>query len=593
MSRFRNKVQPVRGRRFITALFVLLAASPAIAQQNDWKPARIWIAGGKDHVWVVASNRAKTGDTEGELRIWRADAKSLKSSPVPLGVSPIVVGGPMEVSADGDGLKILYGGDWTARSYTVTAERPLLLNESISALWKQQSTQPPLAWAGDDTQPITFAIVRTASLVTPALQSGTGGDATNSNESAKQDDARPAWLAPHQGDTTVPSTRHTLLMLRRGIWQRFEFSKEADDVGEFWLAARNEQAFLFWRNDESALYHSTFSAGQWSKSESIIAPKDIQMAWTGLAAAEPVLIAGVGPDARSLQLHPIARQSDGSWKELGAARVGSDYLTIDGLTAGVGTAMGRIAVARPGDRDQVEFAWSDKLDSPALQFAPLPARVEPVPTDPSLRTLIIPAVVLAVMSLLLLSRREQILRPAAVPAGYSIAPVWKRVLATIVDFMPAWFAVFILSLVRWDSLGFPRDPRQLLELIQSNDPTINEKMLPLQLAGIAVYGLWCLIWELATGSTLGKRMLGCRVLGVDGRAPERRQIAIRNVVRVMMVSLGTPGLLITFLTMIMLTRNCQRLGDVLAGTIVVQLGPPGPIPIARPRDSNQDDNTGR
>jgi uncharacterized RDD family membrane protein YckC len=53
---------------------------------------------------------------------------------------------------------------------------------------------------------------------------------------------------------------------------------------------------------------------------------------------------------------------------------------------------------------------------------------------------------------------------------------------------------------------------------------------------------------------------------------------VRNVVRTVMVGLGPPGLIITLMTMIILTRNRQRVGDLLARTLVIEPAPPAKEP---------------
>jgi uncharacterized RDD family membrane protein YckC len=80
-----------------------------------------------------------------------------------------------------------------------------------------------------------------------------------------------------------------------------------------------------------------------------------------------------------------------------------------------------------------------------------------------------------------------------------------------------------------------------------------------------------MIWELATGATPGKMLFGCRVLGINGAPPLTRQIVVRNAARVLEL-LAWPLLLLTLMSMGVLTRNRQRIGDLLADTMVVEPG---------------------
>ena len=76
-------------------------------------------------------------------------------------------------------------------------------------------------------------------------------------------------------------------------------------------------------------------------------------------------------------------------------------------------------------------------------------------------------------------------------------------------------------------------------------------------------------FELAGGQSPGKRMAGIAVVSRDGSAPAPWRILARTLVRPIDTFLMAPlGMLF-----ILNTRGCQRLGDVLAGTLVVRIPP--------------------
>jgi uncharacterized RDD family membrane protein YckC len=88
--------------------------------------------------------------------------------------------------------------------------------------------------------------------------------------------------------------------------------------------------------------------------------------------------------------------------------------------------------------------------------------------------------------------------------------------------------------------------------------------------GIAV-GLFVLhtgLSELLTGQTLGKKALGCRVVAEDGSDPDLWQVLARNAVKALEV-LAWPLLLF-----VLLNPARQRLGDLVARTLVVRPAPP-------------------
>ncbi len=107
----------------------------------------------------------------------------------------------------------------------------------------------------------------------------------------------------------------------------------------------------------------------------------------------------------------------------------------------------------------------------------------------------------------------------------------------------------------------------------------------LMFAGIALAilgptgaGLWFILFFLAQwlypvffevlggGRTLGKRWLQLRVLMTDGRPIGWGPSLIRNLLRLVD---GLPGAYTLGLISLLLTRNFQRIGDLVAGTLVV------------------------
>ena len=71
---------------------------------------------------------------------------------------------------------------------------------------------------------------------------------------------------------------------------------------------------------------------------------------------------------------------------------------------------------------------------------------------------------------------------------------------------------------------------------------------------------------LGGGRTLGKRWLKLRVLMADGRPIGWMPSLIRNLLRVVD---GLPGTYTVGFLSMLATRDCQRLGDLVAGTLVV------------------------
>jgi len=69
------------------------------------------------------------------------------------------------------------------------------------------------------------------------------------------------------------------------------------------------------------------------------------------------------------------------------------------------------------------------------------------------------------------------------------------------------------------------------------------------------------------GQTVGKRIFGLRVMDAGGRRLSFGQIALRNLLRFVD---GLPLLYLVGGVALVLSKRCQRLGDMVAGTVVIR-----------------------
>ena len=102
--------------------------------------------------------------------------------------------------------------------------------------------------------------------------------------------------------------------------------------------------------------------------------------------------------------------------------------------------------------------------------------------------------------------------------------------------------------------------------------------------GWALYYFFAL--ESGEGQTVGKKLLKLRVVRADGRPAGMREIAVRTVLRVV------DNYLVGLIVMLATGEKRQRIGDLAAGTIVVDasgpaLASPAPAAVAEP-DEDED-----
>lgn len=520
---------------------VVLGVTSSV-RADEWRAARVWTAGSDRSVWVVAQSAAQ-GNNLPVNQIWYAGGSSdLTARPQQNIKMPAVVGQPLLLSADSAALHVLYD-DLSAYDYF--GDR----RSTLGAVWREQcGVQPPLAWAGDATEPTLWAIAETTGLTTlPA-----------------------SAPAERVAVRSTPAGRLALLRLRDGTWSRWPMIKAAMTGERFWLAAQGGTLHVFWAMADERVRTATYSDGQWSEPQEVAGIPNLQTAWVAAGSPGLLFIAGTGdrPNRVTMRLY---RLRDSRWVDEGVAREGAEVLTVNSNTSGIGVARGQLVVVRPNPQGEVEYGVGSIGPSPSIQFTPLALASAPPAEMPvweeALRTALLMGFFLAIFW----SRRTQMALPAAVPKGWAIAPVWQRVLATLVDFLPAQVLVAILGMPWLASHMDEAPPFYDLTTIQEwmQSPDLQDLLLFLNFGGIAMYGLWCLVWELTTGTTPGKRLFGCRVLGLDGQPMSARQFIVRNIVRMVEFSMAPTGLMITAMTMLMLTRNHQRIGDLLANTIVV------------------------
>jgi len=134
---------------------------------------------------------------------------------------------------------------------------------------------------------------------------------------------------------------------------------------------------------------------------------------------------------------------------------------------------------------------------------------------------------------------------------YAFAPWWERMISTYLDFIMVAMVVGIPLFAALDVAG-----------IDMNAP--DAPGWPVAVIFGAVFVYWVVL-EWRMGTTVGKLIFRNRVLRYSERPVKLWQSLIRNIFK--MIGLG--GSLITLLC-IALSRRSQRIGDMLARTIVVK-----------------------
>lgn len=142
-----------------------------------------------------------------------------------------------------------------------------------------------------------------------------------------------------------------------------------------------------------------------------------------------------------------------------------------------------------------------------------------------------------------------------IDVGYELASVGDRIIGRIID----WLVLIAYMVLAGLTIGFSRF---------SNFGSHYQWILVLLIFPVVFYDLVC---EMRlNGQSVGKRVMGIKVISLTGEQPSFSQYLNRWVFRVIDFTF-TGGLVA--LIMVAISEKKQRLGDLVAGTAVVKITP--------------------
>jgi uncharacterized RDD family membrane protein YckC len=158
-------------------------------------------------------------------------------------------------------------------------------------------------------------------------------------------------------------------------------------------------------------------------------------------------------------------------------------------------------------------------------------------------------------------------KPFTLPEGMRTGNLLKRLVALMIDFLPCnavGAAIFMPPMQ-------PADLKRIFENPETAVPTA--ELLYAWILSISLFAVYCTIMELKFGATLGKMAMKLRVVADEGAKPRLREIALRNLLKIVELSMLQTPHAVWFLGILIIlpiiTRNRQRLGDMIARTAVI------------------------
>ncbi len=186
-------------------------------------------------------------------------------------------------------------------------------------------------------------------------------------------------------------------------------------------------------------------------------------------------------------------------------------------------------------------------------------------------------IVVGIFAITMLYRPRGANEPFILPASVRPGNIAKRLLALLIDLVPC----SLLASLAWQAwlIGTKTmTEQQLTDMVQRAAKAIQSDKLPnfpievaiLGIALMAVFVIYCTIMEARFGATLGKMVLKLRIVGNGGRRADLRQCVIRNLMKIIELSVMPPMIMLIFVSIVMvITRYNQRFGDLLARTAVI------------------------
>lgn len=344
------------------------------------------------------------------------------------------------------------------------------------------------------------------------------------------------------------------------------------------MASVARELQVFWLDARAPMVKAAaldVNRGEWRPLGACAGATRIDEFWVTTVAGTPTIVLSTSPEGEAPELRffrKLGRADDGSseWRaarvEITPAASGVQIREIDDVA---GFNQHAAILARDtGGGPHLLFA---RFDEPPLESATalnqlLRKREQEITASGLLQALSILALLFIVLGLFTF-RRNAMVQSLALPRELAPAFTFQRLAALAIDLTPFALAAGLVTGVDWRTgLGELFEWAVGLEAAGRLPPA---RTLRWWLATTAACAAYATVMEILLQRTLGKLVLGTRVVTETGAAPSAAQVVGRNVMRFM--ELQPPLWMLGFL--VLLSRNRQRAGDIFARTVTVRRAP--------------------
>jgi uncharacterized RDD family membrane protein YckC len=362
-------------------------------------------------------------------------------------------------------------------------------------------------------------------------------------------------------------------------WRRAEVAMERDKVLDPCAVRFAGRLYVIWREEMPTLAEN--AAGYGLRFAYLDKGKWMGPLKSRLRVDSPPRVAANGGVLACLYQKPKGDDGAARWSLATYATTDEDWHE-SGDVAGAIPA-GPVAIGRQGSRFFVAAIGESgpevaPLDMPAGPREPPRlgefATLAPAQTRPQTSENLVFLVSVAMLALLLVVLSWQRARmgagaPAVTAAPTALVPasILRRAVAIAVDQFLISFALAPVWQGIWPDVLQRMDLQVLVQRVMEGDPSVQNDMFLLYVVWSVVIVAYTALAEGLFGRTLGKHLLGIEVRSVEGGAVVTwRQALLRNVLRIVD---ELPGAYLVGLISIIVGPKPQRLGDRLAGTMVV------------------------
>lgn len=518
---------------------------------------------------LVGGRVSRVAVCAGELHVFFSDGSHWRYSPTIGTINRPALNKFVEARVPGSGPPIAVAAD--ARNRFLLA---MIDAAEARTLWAPSA---PAGRAGDEDSPLGG--VEDEDRRNQALDEAPGASAengTNANEASGAAEGTEAGMTRPDGVGSDRPARPMLeatspFALVRYVEGRWVYDRSApEDIdaqpADVRVFASGDLIHIVYKPgspDGPLMFQSSVSPRDpWSDPVEMDLPRDARLFGAMWGGDGPMLLVAE-PVAGGMRITPF-NHAGGAWTR------GTTLLDESGRDAVFDQAcsgafyLGHVAVVTVSPAQRLRCGmWSlsdgRPVESPGV-VRPLVTPAAPLIGEPTRLALELAALAV-VFGAVFLVYRERIMSPAPVRKDERPARLSRRALAFGID------AVILLP-VLWPHYVYVANPT-LQDQIERY--ALGESMIPPELLHYwgraiigAVFALYATLFEGTMGTTPGKRIMGCKIVREGTGQLGFKWAALRNVLRIVEFSLVPLVILVAF------TRSRQRLGDLVAGCVVVE-----------------------